>query len=162
MLSHSWTTRKIFACSHASFIEASLSCWQKEVMHSQVYQYCCKLFSILCLFKNPTLQGSRAKYLKVKIKGDWEGKKSRERKFMWVDTISKLLPSKNQTKTKKDSQPAFWRFWLPRHLMERNISYRVFEKSGYQISGFLSLTRFPSCQICTRSKETAVFPPFIV
>jgi len=28
---------------------------------------------------------------------------------------------KKENKTKNDSQPVFWRFWLPKHLRERNV-----------------------------------------
>jgi len=34
----------------------------------------------MCI-QSPTLQGSRGEYLKVRIKGDWDEKESRERKF---------------------------------------------------------------------------------
>lgn len=49
----------------------------------------------------PTRQGSRAEHLKMRIKGDTEGKKSREGKFRWPRTISKLYLQKIQNQNKK-------------------------------------------------------------
>lgn len=87
-------------------------------------------------------------------RGGKEGKENSCEYALFLNCIFK----KSQTKTKKDSEPAFWRFWLPKHLMERNVSYRVFEKSGYQIPGFSSLTRFPSCQTLHEVKGNCGFP----
>lgn len=44
--------------------------------------------------QTPTLQGSRAENLKVKIKGDWEGKESKEGKLNWVHNYFWIIISK--------------------------------------------------------------------
>lgn len=80
MLSHSWTTRKIFVCSHASFIEVSLLLTERSRAQPNVpiLQQALQYFMFI---QTPILQGSGAENLKVRIKGDWEGKESKERKL---------------------------------------------------------------------------------